>query len=66
MVTNPVAIVRQTSVRSHDVQNMVSVYDAMQLCIRHLNRSNSSYVLVNGKPCFTLYQAEKRIHAHFN
>lgn len=62
----PVAITRLCRARSYDAQNMVSVEAAMHLCIRHFNRADANYVLVNGKPCFTVYQAEKRINAHFH
>ena len=66
MATQPVTIVRHTRTRSYDPANMISSEYAMRMCERHFLRSDANYVEVNGRLCWSLYQAEKQIRAHFH
>lgn len=66
MATQPVIIVRHTRTRSYDAANMIGPDYAMRMCERHFARSDCNYVEVNGRLCWTLYQAEKQIRAHFH
>lgn len=65
MATQPVIIIRHTRVRSYDPANMISQDYAMRMCERHFARSGGNYVEVNGRLCWSLYQAEQQIHKHF-
>lgn len=66
MATRPVTIVRHTRTRSYDAANMIGPDYAMRMCERHFARSDCNYVEVNGRLCWTLYQAEKQIRAQFH
>ena len=60
-----IAIVRHSRKGAHEVQNMIDASYAMQLVLNHFNASPANYVAVEGKLCFTYYQADKAITSHF-
>ncbi len=44
---------------------MISQEYAMRMCERHFARSDGNYVEVNGRLCWSLYQAERQLIQHF-
>lgn len=60
-----IAIVRHSRKGANPVQNMIDASYAMDLVLKHFNASPANYVAVEGKLCFTFYQAEKAITSHF-
>ncbi len=66
MATEPVKIVRYTRTRAYDVASMIGPDYAMRICERHFARNDFNYVEVNGRLCWTLYQAECQIRKHFH
>ena len=66
MATEPVKIVRYTRTRAYDVAIMIGPDYAMRICERHFARNDFNYVEVNGRLCWTLYQAECQIRKHFH
>lgn len=61
MTTLPVTIVRHTRTRSYEPANVIDTNHAMRMCQRHFLRNDCNYVEINGRLCWTLYQAEKQI-----